>query len=123
MSDANRRTHGQDAEQRALKHLQSKGLKLVTKNWSCRRGELDLVMLDGDTVVFVEVRFRKHVAWGGAAASVDARKRQKIIMAAQYFLQCEPRLSNHPCRFDVIALNANGALPPNLDWIANAFEA
>ncbi|GGK07788.1 YraN family protein [Pseudomonas matsuisoli] len=123
MISTDRRANGQNAEQRALDYLQSNGLKLVAKNWSCRRGELDLVMLDSDTVVFVEVRFRKHAAWGGAAASVDTRKRQRIILAAQYFLQREPRLSNRPCRFDVIAINANGALPPKLDWIANAFEA
>src|SRR3546814_12710077 len=71
------------------------------------RGELDLVMLDGDTVVFVEVRYRKNTQWGGALDSIDARKRQKLIFAAQYFLQIESRWADYPCRFDVVAIDSN----------------
>lgn len=78
---------GKDAELQALKYLQHQGLRLLAQNWLCKRGELDLVMLDGDTVVFVEVRYRKHAQWGGALASIDGRKRQKLILAAQFFLQ------------------------------------
>ncbi|MBN0481343.1 YraN family protein, partial [Pseudomonas aeruginosa] len=59
----------------ACAHLRRQGLATLGKNWTCRRGELDLVMLDGDTVVFVEVRSRRHRAWGGALESIDARKR------------------------------------------------
>jgi putative endonuclease len=121
--ETDKRANGQAAELHALKYLQAQGMKLLAQNWSCRRGELDLVMLAGDTVVFVEVRYRKYAGWGGAAASVDVRKQQRIVLAAQHFLLSQPRLSNRPCRFDVVALSANGTLPPNLDWIANAFEA
>jgi len=64
---------GKDAERLALRHLEQQGLRLLAQNWSCKRGELDLVMLDGDTVVFVEVRYRQHAQWGGALASIDAR--------------------------------------------------
>ncbi|MFN2858062.1 YraN family protein, partial [Escherichia coli] len=72
-------------------HLRRQGLATLGKNWTCRRGELDLVMLDGDTVVFVEVRSRRHRAWGGALESIDARKRQRLILSAELFLQQEAR--------------------------------
>ena len=113
---------GRQAEDFAQGHLERHGLRLLARNWSCRNGELDLVMLDGDTVVFVEVRYRRHRAWGGALESVDLRKQQKLIRAAQLFLQQESRLSKHPCRFDVVALDQPGKdQEPN--WIRNAFDS
>ncbi len=60
MPDGSHLQSGKDAERQALEHLQHQGLRLLAQNWSCKRGELDLVMLDGDTVVFVEVRYRKN---------------------------------------------------------------
>lgn len=113
---------GKAAEELARLYLQQHGLKLLARNWSCRRGELDLVMLDVDTVVFVEVRYRRHSAWGGAVESVDARKREKLTRAAMHFLQQESRWAKHPCRFDVIAINAEGNSTPRLNWIQNAFD-
>ena len=76
-------------------------------------------MLDGDTVVFVEVRYRKHAAWGGALESVDARKRERLILAAELFLQRESRWGRQPCRFDVVAI---GPGDTGLNWLRNAFE-
>jgi putative endonuclease len=114
---------GHDGEAEAFEHLRRHGLKLITKNWSCKRGELDLVMLDGDTVVFVEVRARRHSAWGGAVESVDGRKQQKLILAATSFLQQESRWAKHPCRFDVVAINTGTEQAGRLNWIRNAFEA
>ena len=111
---------GKDAERLALRHLEQQGLRLLAQNWSCKRGELDLVMLDGDTVVFVEVRYRHYAQWGGALASIDARKRQKLILAAQYFLQRQARWANHPCRFDVVAIDSH---PSQLNWLQNAFDS
>ena len=111
---------GRAAEDAAFRHLERQGLKLIERNWSCRYGELDLVMLDGDTVVFVEVRARRHATWGGAAASIDARKRGKLITTAECFLQRFPRWSCHPCRFDVVAIMTRE--PAHLDWIQNAFD-
>jgi putative endonuclease len=109
------------AERSAQHFLEQHGLRLLDRNWSCRSGELDLVMLDGDTVVFVEVRYRRHAAWGGALESIDQRKQQKLIKAAQLFLQQEGRWSRHPCRFDVVAIEATEtAGTPN--WIRNAFD-
>jgi putative endonuclease len=113
---------GKAAEELARQHLLQHGLKLLAQNWSCRSGELDLVMLDADTVVFVEVRYRRHSAWGGAVESVDARKREKLTKAALHFLQRESRWAKHPCRFDVIAINAEGNPTPRLNWIRNAFD-
>lgn len=113
---------GKAAEALARRHLEQQGLRLLAQNWHCRRGELDLVMLDTDTVVFVEVRYRRHTAWGGAIESVDARKREKLTMAAMHFLQQESRWAKHPCRFDVIAINNHGSAPPQLNWIQNAFD-
>ena len=110
---------GRSAEALALQHLIDSGLRLIERNWSCRSGELDLVMLDGDTVVFVEVRYRKHAAWGGALESVDARKRQRLILAAELFLQRESRWGKQPCRFDVVAI---GPGDTGLNWLRNAFE-
>ena len=110
---------GRAAEAQAETLLQRAGLRLLARNWRCRGGELDLVMLDGDTVVFVEVRYRRHAAWGGALESVDARKRQRLILAAELFLQRESRWGRSPCRFDVVAL-APGQEP---NWLRNAFES
>jgi putative endonuclease len=113
---------GDAAEALARQHLEKHGLRLLAQNWRCRLGELDLVMLDADTVVFVEVRYRRYSAWGGAAESVDARKREKLSRAAQHFLQQESRWAKYPCRFDVIAINADSQAPAQLDWIQNAFD-
>ncbi|ACO77539.1 hypothetical protein AvCA_13130 [Azotobacter vinelandii CA] len=114
---------GRDAEALALLHLTAQGMRLLAQNWRCRCGELDLVMLDGDTVVFIEVRYRRHLAWGGALESIDTRKRMKLIRTAQYFLQQETRWARHPCRFDVIAINADESASSRLNWIRSAFDA
>lgn len=112
---------GSQAESLAQAHLERHGLRLITRNWLCRQGELDLVMLDGDTVVFVEVRYRRHAAWGGALESVDARKQARLCAAAEAFLQQQSRWGRHPCRFDVVALQP-GDPSPALEWIKNAFD-
>lgn len=113
---------GAHFEQRALEHLQQAGLALLERNWRNRFGELDLVMRDGDAVVFVEVRYRRHAAFGGGAASVGAAKRAKLWRAAQGFLQAHPRLASLPCRFDVIAFDGD-AEAPRCNWQRAAFDA
>ena len=123
MPERTRRQSGQDAERHALEHLQQQGLRLLAQNWLCKRGELDLVMLDGDTVVFVEVRYRKHAQWGGALASIDGRKRQKLILAAQFFLLKERRWADHPCRFDVVAIESTPRGTADLNWLQDAFDS
>lgn len=113
-----RQQAGRKAENLALEYLQRQGLELLQRNWRCKMGELDLIMLDGDVLVFVEVRYRQHQSWGGAAASVDARKQEHLIQAAQTYLQKHPARSRHPCRFDVVAFEAS----TQANWIRNAFD-
>ena len=123
MRERSRAQTGKDAELQALNYLQQQGLRLLAQNWLCKRGELDLVMLDGDTVVFVEVRYRKYAQWGGALASIDGRKRQKLILAAQFFLQKEHRWADSPCRFDVVAIENTPSGNADLNWLKDAFDS
>ena len=114
---------GRDIEQKASGWLKAQGLQLLQKNYCCRLGEIDLVMLDGQQLVFVEVRYRRHIGYGGATASVDRRKQRKLCRAAAYFLACNPTLAQRRCRFDVIAAQgkANSATI-HWTWIRNAFS-
>lgn len=117
---------GAGYEDVALAHLQGAGLVLVTRNFSCRYGEIDLVMRDGEVVVFVEVRYRRSAhargGYGGGIDSVSAAKRTKLVRAAEVYLATQPRLAQHACRFDVFAI-ADGTAAPVIDWCRNAFEA
>lgn len=101
--------------------LRDAGLAQVERNYRCRLGEIDLVMSEGATLVFVEVRFRRSSIFGGPAASVDAAKRRRILGAARHYLQRHPEAARRPCRFDVIAICPQGN--PPLDWIRDAFRA
>lgn len=113
---------GAQFEQRALEHLQRSGLALVTRNFRTRYGEIDLVMRDRDMLVFVEVRYRRDMRFGGGAASIGADKRGRLARAAQGFLQANPRYASSPCRFDVVAFDGDAAAPA-CDWQRAAFEA
>ena len=117
----NARAAGDIFEDRALEHLQRAGLKLLARNFSTRFGELDLVMRDAAELVFVEVRYRRHRAFGGGAASVGTAKRERITRAAQGFLQAHPKLAALPCRFDVVAFDGE-ARAAECEWIKAAFE-
>jgi len=104
----------------ALHHLRAAGLQLVTRNYRCHRGELDLVMRQGPLLVFVEVRQRASDRFGEAAETVDWRKRTRLLATAAHYLQSHPAATRSPCRFDVVSVNG----PPSdaqLRWIANAF--
>ena len=107
---------GQTAESRAAAFLKAQGLTLVARNWRCRFGEIDLVMQDGATLVFVEVRLRSRSDFGGAAASVTPAKQKKLLAAARQYLASLRTLP--PCRFDVVALSGSGAP----EWVRNAFD-
>lgn len=117
-----RRIRGDAVETASLAHLQAHGLRLLARNATARGGEIDLVMLDGDVLVFVEVRYRASSAFGGGAASVDAGKRRRLVRAARAFLQRHPRHADAPCRFDVVAASGDPAAPA-LDWLKDAFRA
>ncbi len=112
-----RKRLGDHQERQARSHLEREGLRFVASNVRCKRGELDLVMRDGDTLVFIEVRYRASARFGGAAASVDPRKQTRLITAAAHYLQRHP--TELPCRFDVIAIDGTGAI----QWIRHAFAA
>ena len=108
---------GHYCENLALKYLKRRGLKLLTRNYSSRYGEIDLIMQDKDTLVFVEVRYRKHSNYGGAIESVDYRKQSRVTNTAENYLQAHPW--DGPCRFDIVAIE--GKAKPQ--WIIGAFDA
>lgn len=115
----NRQQTGVRAEETACRYLCRKGLRLLTRNFRCRGGEIDLIMRDGDSLVFVEVRYRRHARYGSGAESVDRRKRERIILCAQLYLQRHPAEQRRPARFDVVSLDADNGI----DWIPDAFQA
>lgn len=96
--------------------LERRGLKIVTRNYRCRFGEIDLVAESGATLVFVEVRARASGAYGGAAESITGAKRRRLIAAARHYLAA--RRERRACRFDVVLLTGSRTEP---EWIANAF--
>ncbi len=112
------RLRGEAAEELAARFLAAQGLAILARNYRTRLGEVDIVAREGAVLVFLEVRLRSWAAWGGAAASVDARKQRRIVAAARHFLsrlRAEP-----PCRFDVLTLDGPAGSPA---WIRGAFEA
>ncbi|MGD8618181.1 MAG: YraN family protein [Gammaproteobacteria bacterium] len=113
-------TRGREAETLAWQYLQSRGLRLLQRNYRCRRGEIDLVLQDQDSLVFVEVRYRRESRFGSGAESVDRRKQSKLIACAQHYLQAYPRIARQPCRFDVVSVDGSGGA---IEWIRNAFGA
>ena len=122
-----RSTRGKLAETSARDALLREGLKQVAANVNYRGGELDLVMLDssgreGDTLVFVEVRYRQSAAFGGGAASVDHNKRRKLVHAAQLFLAEHHEYANAACRFDVVDAEGDPQAP-RVTWLRDAFRA
>ena len=117
-----RRARGERVEAFARVFLERQGLVSVAANANFRSGELDLVMRDGDTLVFVEVRYRRSAAFGGAAASVDAGKRRRLVLAAEQFLLAHREHAKRACRFDVIAAHGDHDAP-QFDWLRDAFRA
>ncbi len=108
---------GSDAEQIAVSYLQRHHLVLVAQNYRCRFGEIDLIMREGTTLVFVEVRQRTQALYGGAAASITPAKQAKLLRTARHYLA----EINHepPCRFDALLLS--GSNGQEIEWIQNAF--
>ena len=119
---ADRNAIGARIERAAAAFLQGKGLSTVAANARYRDGELDLVMRDGATLVFVEVRHRRSDGHGGGAASVDAGKRRRLVRAAQRFLLAHPQYAELPCRFDVVEASGDPEAP-QLNWLRDAFRA
>ncbi len=121
---------GTDAEALALRFLEEQSLQLLRKNFSCKLGEVDLIMQDGISIVFVEVRFRKSNRFGSALESVTASKQRKLSVTAQYYLKNNQKgsaVTNQAARFDVIGISCEGSHSDTtyhgyqLDWCKNAF--
>jgi putative endonuclease len=106
---------GARAEDLCAELLRAAGLKLVERNWRCRLGEIDLIAEEKGTLVFAEVRMRARGNFGGAAESVTAAKRSRLIAAARLYLMRRPEAT---CRFDVFLIDGP---PRRVQWIRNAF--
>ncbi len=121
-STPNRTAIGREAEDAACDFLQTRGLKLLQRNFRVSGGEIDLIMSDGAVVVFVEVRARQHSDFMHPAESITARKRQRLIHAGTRYLQNTGGLHTTRARFDVICISGAG-MERKLEWIKRAFEA
>jgi putative endonuclease len=112
---------GPGAETLALQHLVAAGLSLRERNYRCRGGEIDLVMQEGDGLVFVEVRYRSSIRYGRAEETVTATKQARLATAASHYLQ--RHAVNCPARFDVVAIHPATAGGHAVEWIRDAFGA
>ena len=108
---------GSAAERLALSFLLGRGMRLLERNYSCRAGEIDLILADGDTVVFVEVRQRRNQRFGTAAETITAGKQRRILATAQHYLA--RRRAIPPCRFDAVLVDGDD----RVEWIRGAFGA
>lgn len=113
-------TRGHAAEDSAVRHLRRNGLKLVERNYRSPYGEIDLIMRDGHTLVFVEVRYRRSRKFGAPEETVDDRKQRRLRATAEHYLQRGLARSRKPCRFDIVAFTGgdDGAA---VTWLQNAF--
>jgi len=123
-ASSGKRAFGEALETEAANFLVRQGLSLISRNFQCKLGEIDLIMRTADTVVFVEVRFRKSSMYGSAAATVDRRKQGKLLRTAQFYLMRSGLRDRVPCRFDVLGIApATTGEELHFDWIKNAFTA
>ncbi|ADE13660.1 protein of unknown function UPF0102 [Nitrosococcus halophilus Nc 4] len=121
MTRSSRHDQGQQAEQLACHYLQTQGLRLAQRNYRCRLGEIDLVMEDGEHLVFVEVRCRRKGRFGSAIDSITPTKQARLIAAAQHYLQQAGGTHNKPCRFDVVGITPlQGS--NDIVWLQDAFR-
>lgn len=113
---------GKIAEEIAADYLAKHDLKLITQNFHSRFGEIDLIALQRDILVFIEVRYRKNERFLAVVETIDARKRQKLVATSEYYLLKHKAYQDYQCRYDVIAIT--GELDkPVIEWIKNAFQA
>jgi putative endonuclease len=113
-------SRGRHAEELASTRLQRQGLRLAARNYRSPFGEIDLVMQERDTLVFVEVRYRSNSAFGAPAETVDRRKQARLRATAEHYLQNTPRASKKACRFDIVAITGDGE-DGNFRWLRNVF--
>ena len=116
------RTLGNKAELFAERYLRAQGLRTIARNYRCRLGEIDLIMLDGNCLVFVEVRFRSGYRLSSAKSSVDARKRNKLVRTAAMYIASNPDYANNIMRFDVVGIDREHDGTERMQWIRDAFR-
>jgi putative endonuclease len=109
-------------EKLAHEHLATRGLDLVERNFRCRIGEIDLIMLHLDCLVFVEVRYRAANRYSSATLSVTRHKQRKLAQTAAVFLGRHPQYSNYTMRFDVVAFDAVSNDQCTIQWLQDAFR-
>ena len=113
---------GACAEKQALLYLKRQGLRLLHANFACKAGELDLVMLDQSTLVFIEVRARSNAVFGSAASSIDRHKQRRIRKTAAVYLHQFRQHNHRICRFDTVCIeHHDGRRKNRLNWLKNAF--
>ncbi len=124
---------GQYAENIALKYLESQGLSIIQSNFSCKMGEIDLIMNDADFLIFIEVRYRKKTQFGHPLETITYTKQQKIIKTIQFFLMKHPKYQQFPCRIDAVAIYSNTVNKNNkaenitaedlkIEWVKDAIQ-
>ena len=116
------RQEGSRWERAAEAFLRRRGLRTLARNYHCRFGEIDLVMLDDPVLVFVEVRYRRRARHGSGADTVTRTKQRRLISAARQYLRNHADHARRACRFDVVSIGT-GAEGPELQWIRAAFDA
>jgi putative endonuclease len=118
---ASRGETGSEAEALAARHLEAAGMKILQRNFRGRTGEIDLVMLEGHLVVFVEVRYRRDHRFGSPLETVDLRKRRKLINTAALFMQKYDPSGRLNYRFDVVGISGELCANPVVQWVPAAF--
>lgn len=113
----NKRTLGSQYEELAAAYLKNQGLKIIRKNYRVKSGEIDLIALDGEYLVFVEVKYRSSDCAGDSLGAVDAAKQRAISRTAVHYLASRKKNVNLPCRFDVVGIDRD-----EVRWIKNAFD-
>jgi putative endonuclease len=116
------RSRGNRFETIACGYLAKKGYKILDRNVYLMRKELDIVAMEGDTIVFVEVKGRASGSYGSPVEAVGALKRRRLVMAATAYLK-RRRLLEWPCRFDVVGIRLKADGRPDFDHVENAFDA
>lgn len=121
---------GNQIERLVCDYLRKQKLKLITRNYACRLGEIDLIMQDQSTLIFIEVRYRQHINFGSSLESVNLIKQNKIMKTAEYYLLSQHLSEKMPCRFDVVGVKPTlqklGSISKldaaQVEWIKNAFS-
>ncbi|MCH7881005.1 MAG: YraN family protein [Proteobacteria bacterium] len=117
------RRKGLHYESQARDYLVRRGLKLVTENYLCRFGEIDLIMLQQESLCFIEVKYRKNQGYGGAISAIPPQKQRKIVKTALFFVAEHKTLAQRAMRFDALIIQQHAAGDSEVDWIQNAFYA